>query len=284
MMVSPVRTPPAFTLDGQVAVVTGALGLLGREFAESLLEAGAEVVLADLDGAACRRRAEELMPRFGRRARGHELDVTRPESVRALRDELMAHTGRLDVLVNSAAIDDRFADSAHDGGAAGTSPARFENYPLERWQRGLEVNLTGTFLCCQILGAEMARRGSGSIINIASTYGVVAPDQRLYRKTDGSQRFWKSAAYPAAKGGVLGLTRFLATYWAAAGVRANALSPGGVENGQDPDFQAHYAARTPLGRMADAREMGGAVVFLASDASAYMTGGNLIVDGGWTAW
>jgi NAD(P)-dependent dehydrogenase (short-subunit alcohol dehydrogenase family) len=267
------------SLDGKVAVVTGALGLLGREFAQILLEAGAEVVLADLDGPACRGRAEELIPHFGRRARGHGLDVTRPESIQALRDELLTRTGRLDILVNSAAIDDKVTATADDPDAA-----RFEHYPLAVWQRALDVNLTGTFLSCQILGSEMARRGAGSIINIASTYGTVAPDQRLYRRPDGSQTFWKSAAYPAAKGAVLSFTRFLATYWASAGVRANTLSPGGVAHNQDPHFVERYSEMTPLGRMARPREMAGAILFLASDASSYMTGANLVVDGGWTAW
>jgi NAD(P)-dependent dehydrogenase (short-subunit alcohol dehydrogenase family) len=275
----------AFSLDGKVAVVTGALGLLGQRFAQAMLDAGAEVILADLDGPACRRFAEELSAGIpGRpRAHGHQLDVTQRESIVALGQHLAAgKAGRLDVLVNSAAVDDRY--SAEPAGTSGTEPSRFENYPLELWQRSLEVNLTGTFLCCQVLGQMMAQQGSGSIINIASTYGVVAPDQRLYQQADGSQRFWKSAAYPAAKGGVLGLTRFVATYWAAAGVRVNALSPGGVSNGQDAAFVASYASRTPLGRMAQPSEMAGAVVFLASDASTYMTGANLVVDGGWTAW
>jgi NAD(P)-dependent dehydrogenase (short-subunit alcohol dehydrogenase family) len=293
------------SLDGKVAVVTGALGLLGREFAQILLEAGAEVVLADVDGPACRGRAEELIPRIGRRARGHGLDVTRPESIQALRDELLTRTGRIDILVNSAAIDDKVTATADDpdaialaeagsarrsqsaGGSEpfeGSEVNRFENYPLAIWQRALDVNLTGTFLTCQILGTEMARRGAGSIINIASTYGMVAPDQRLYQRPDGSQTFWKSAAYPAAKGAVLSFTRFLATYWGGAGVRANTLSPGGVAHNQDPHFVERYSEKTPLGRMARPREMAGAILFLASDASSYMTGANLVVDGGWTAW
>jgi NAD(P)-dependent dehydrogenase (short-subunit alcohol dehydrogenase family) len=268
----------AFRLDGRVAIVTGGLGLLGRAFCAALLDGGAELVVADLDGDACRRRAEDLGSALGGRVHGHAVDITQPASLLALRDAVLAASGRIDVLVNSAAIDDRF----NEGAAAEES--RFENYPLAMWRRAVDVNLTGTFLSCQVLGAEMARQGRGSIINIASTYGLVAPDQRLYQRPDGEQRFWKSAAYPAAKGGVIALTRFLGTYWAQAGVRVNAVSPGGVYNAQEEHFVASYGARTPLGRMAQPAEMSGAVVFLASDAASYVTGSNLVVDGGWTAW
>jgi NAD(P)-dependent dehydrogenase (short-subunit alcohol dehydrogenase family) len=269
-----------FSLEGRLCVVTGALGLIGRELCEGLLEAGAQVVVADLDGAACRRRAEELTWRLGRSAFGHEVDVTDPASVAQLRDAVLAGPGggRVDVLVNSAAINDVFDEGKSE------EQSRFESYPLALWQRSLAVNLTGTFLTCQIIGAEMARHGGGSIINIASTYGLVAPDQRIYQRPDGSQRFWKSAAYPATKGGVISFSRFLATYWAPQGVRVNVLSPGGVEAGQEEHFVAAYGARTPLGRMARAGEYRAPVVFLASQASSYMTGANLVVDGGWTAW
>jgi NAD(P)-dependent dehydrogenase (short-subunit alcohol dehydrogenase family) len=275
--VAPLAATP-FALDGRVAVVTGGLGLIGRELCEGLLEAGANVVVADIDGDACRRRAEELAFRFHRSVRGFRVDVTDPGSVTALREAATAHGAAIDVLVNSAAVNDVF----DEGQAAQQS--RFENYPLAQWQRALDVNLTGTFLTCQILGAEMARRGSGSIINIASTYGLVAPDQRIYQRPDGTQAFWKSAAYPASKGGVIAFSRFLASYWAAQGVRVNVLSPGGVQDGQEEHFVQNYSARTPLGRMAGPHEYRAPVVFLAGSGSSYMTGANLVVDGGWTTW
>jgi NAD(P)-dependent dehydrogenase (short-subunit alcohol dehydrogenase family) len=271
----------AFSLSGRVAVVTGAAGLLGRRHCAALAAAGARVVATDLDQVSCAEIAADLARQPGGEALGHAAhaaDITRPESVRGLLAAVLDRWGRLDVLVNNAAVNEKVEE-----GDAGDL-LRFESHPLELWKRSFAVNVTGTFLCCQVLGGEMARRGSGSIVNLASTYALVAPDQALYRRADGTQTFWKSAAYPATKGAVLALTRHLAAYWGRSGVRVNALSPGGVENGQEPGFVARYAERTPLGRMARPDDYAGALVFLASDASAYMTGANLIVDGGWTAW
>jgi NAD(P)-dependent dehydrogenase (short-subunit alcohol dehydrogenase family) len=278
-MTSARKNGDLFSLEGRVAVVTGALGLLGQEHCRALARAGAAVVATDLPGADTASLAAALTHETGRPADGACLDVTRRESAEELLARVLQRFGRLDILVNNAGINDRFEPSAGNG-----DTSRFENYPLESWNRMLSVNVTGAFLCCQVLGAEMARRGAGSIINVASSYGVVAPDQSLYREPDGSQTFWKSPAYPASKGALLSFTRFLAAYWGASGVRVNALSPGGVAHGQDGGFQQRYASRTPLGRMADREDYRGAVVFLAGDASAYMTGANLIVDGGWTAW
>jgi len=262
-------------LKGRVAVVTGAAGLLGREHCRALAEAGAHVVATDLDAAACAALAADLGP-------GHlacAAEITRRADLERLRDAVLGRYDRLDILVNNAAVNDKF-----ESPAAALDLSRFERYPLELWQRALDVNVTGTFLACQVLGSVLAARGAGSIVNIASTYGLVAPDQSLYRRPDGSQAFFKSAAYPTTKAAVLGLTRFLAAYWGGAGVRVNALSPGGVENGQESFFVEAYAQRTPLGRMAHPGDYRGALVFLCSDASAYMTGANLVVDGGWTCW
>lgn len=264
-----------FSLEGRVAVVTGATGLLGREHCQALHDAGASVVVADLSLERCEVFARDL----GSRAMGLRLDVTSEASLRAGLESVLSRYGRVDVLVNNAAINDMF-----ESPQAAAEQSKFENYPLELWKKMIDVNVTGMFLCSQVFGAELARRGAGSIINIASTYGLVAPDQGIYRRPDGTQSFYKSAAYPATKGAVLAFTRFLATYWGEKGVRANSLSPGGVENAQDEYFVSQYSARTPLGRMASPSDYRGAVVFLASDASRYMTGANLVVDGGWTAW
>lgn len=264
-----------FSLEGQTAVITGAAGLLGRQHCQALANAGANVIAADLDGAVCAAIAAELPTD----SLGVALDVTEPASIGAMLERVGERYGRIHILVNNAAINDMFETPS-----AAAEQSRLENYPLTLWQKSLDVNVTGVFLCAQAVGSQMARQGGGSIINIASTYGIVAPDQALYRRPDGSQPFYKSPAYPTTKGAVLALTRYLAAYWGEAGVRVNSLSPGGVENGQEPYFVAQYAARTPLRRMACPDDYQGALLFLASRASAYMTGANLVVDGGWTAW
>lgn len=267
--------PELFSLSGKTAIVTGATGLLGRQHCLALAEAGACVVVADLNLEACRE-VENSLP-------GHDhfscqTDVTDPASLAAARDAILKKYGQMDILVNNAAVNDMFENPA-----LAAEQSKFENYPLAMWLQSLEVNVTGVFLAARVFGTPMAARGSGSIINVASTYGMVGPDQSLYQKPDGQQVFYKSPAYPATKGAVLNFTRYLAAYWGKNGVRVNSLSPGGVENGQENWFVDNYSRRTALGRMAQATDYKGALVFLASDASAYMTGANLVVDGGWTA-
>jgi NAD(P)-dependent dehydrogenase (short-subunit alcohol dehydrogenase family) len=282
-----------FSLEGKVAIVTGACGLLGTQHCEALASAGASVVVADLD----ERSAGLLVERLGVNDRGGDgpggdrgiadpgaghlaigLDVTDRGSLEAARRRILDSYGRIDVLVNNAAINDMFENPL-----LAAEQSMFEHYPLELWDRSWKVNVSGVFLCSQVLGGVMAERGGGSIINIASTYGIVAPDQSIYRDAEGRQNFYKSPAYPVTKSAVIGFTKFLASYWGNKQVRVNALSPGGVDNGQDIYFKNNYSNKTLLGRMAAPSDYKGAIVFLASDASAYMTGANLVVDGGWTA-
>lgn len=267
-----------FRLDGQAAIVTGGAGLLGREFCRTLAEAGAGVVVADLNAAAAGRVADELT-RLGYRAVSQGVDVTLPESTQELAAAAVRAFGRLDVLVNSAALDPKF-DPQHAGEQANNA---FETYPLEAWNQALSVNLTGIFLCSQAAVKPMLAQNRGVIINICSTYGLVGPDQRLYERPDHPITY-KPVFYSVTKAGVLGLTRYLATYYAGKNIRVNALTPGGIYNNHDEIFTSQYSYRTVMGRMANKDEMNGAILYLASDASSYMTGSNLVVDGGWTAW
>jgi len=264
-----------FSLKNKTAIVTGALGLIGKEHCNALSEAGANVIVTDLDETKCKEFAKSLQTE----SIGLQLDVTNPDSIKSLRDEVLNQFGHIDVLVNNAAINDMFEDPK-----AATEQSKFENYPLELWQKSIDVNLTGVFLCSQIIGAEMVKQKSGSIINIDSTYGITAPDQSLYVNKDGSQSFYKPPAYSATKGAVIMFTKYLAAYWGKDSVRVNTLSPGGVKNNQDEFFIEKYSSKTPLGRMAKPTDYKGALIFLASDASSYMTGANLVVDGGWTCW
>ena len=263
-----------FSLKNKTAIVTGACGLLGFHHSAALAEAGANVVMCDIDEKTCLEKAAEL----GKHHLGLSLDVTDLKSIESVRDKALAAFGRIDILVNNAAINDMF-----ESPALAAQQSMFENYPLALFEKSLRVNVTGVFLCAQVFGTPMARQGSGSIINIASTYGVVGPDQSIYANESGEQLFYKSPAYPATKGAVVNFTRYLAAYWGKNGVRVNTLSPGGVENDQEAYFIKNYSAKTVLGRMAKPTDYKGAIVFLASEASSYMTGANLLLDGGWTA-
>ena len=267
-----------FSLAGRTAIVTGGAGLLGVEFCRTLAQAGAQVVVADLNEGAAEKVAVSLS-KAGYPAIHSVVDVTRPESTQAMVASAMENFGRVDILVNSAALDPKF-DPQHEGKQSDNA---FETFPLEVWNQAVQVNLTGLFLCCQSAVGPMLAQGWGSIINLCSIYGLVGPDQRLYQRP-GQPPQYKPVYYSVTKAGVLGLTHYLATYYAGAGIRVNALTPGGIYNNHDETFLQQYAARTVLGRMAQKDEMNGAILFLASEASSYMTGSNLVVDGGWTAW
>lgn len=263
-----------FSLENKVAVVTGGCGLLGREHCKALADAGASVVVADRDEPKCK----EFAMQMGSKHMGIGMNVTNMVSLKNAKERILKKYQTIDILVNNAAINDMFENPA-----AAAEQSKFENYPIDLWDKSLQVNITGVFLCSQILGTVMAEQNHGSIINIASTYGMVAPDQSIYKNEAGRQRFYKSVSYPVTKGAVISFTKFLASYWGEKNVRVNTLSPGGVENNQDSYFVNNYSKRTLLKRMANPSDYRGAIVFLASDESAYMTGANLVVDGGWTA-
>jgi NAD(P)-dependent dehydrogenase (short-subunit alcohol dehydrogenase family) len=275
--------PDLFRLDGRVALVTGGAGLLGRGYCEALLQAGARVVIGDLDGA----RAEELAAQLSKKdALGLRQDVADEASVQQTMHRTVEHFGRIDILVNNAALTVR-------GGSERLPPADyfapFEEYKREVWDQALSVNLTGMLLCAQAAGKLMLRQDppGGVMVNISSTYGVVAPDQRLYddvKSPYAETGFNTPVSYAVTKTAVLGLTRYLATYWGSKNIRVNALTPHGVFDNHDDSFVRNFVYRSPLGRMARNDEYRGALLFLVSDASSYMTGANLIVDGGWTAW
>lgn len=269
----------SFDLSGRVVLITGGAGLLGRQHAMAIAEAGGTPVIADLRAEAGEGFARELGAQHGVPARSIALDVTSKDSVRSALQEVLAAYGRVDVLINNAAKNPK----VEDGNLAGT---RFENLSLSYWLSDIEVGLTGAFLCSQVFGAHMAEHGGGVILNIASDLGLIAPDQRIYWQEGLAphEQPTKPVTYSVVKGGLLMLTKYLATYWAAQNVRVNALCPGGVFAGQPEEFLAKLTNLIPLGRMARAHEYKAAVVFLCSDASSYMTGSNLVVDGGRTCW
>ena len=274
------RLDAMFDLTGRVAILTGGAGMLGRQYTRTLRAAGATVVVADLSAEQADAAARAAAGEPPGVTIGWGVDVRRKDEVHNMVAGIHARFGRIDILINNAAIDPKF-----DASVAGQQASTFEEYPVELWQQSLEVNLTGAFLCSQAVGKVMVAAGRGVIVNISSTYGLVGPDQRLYKR-DGEteQTLFKPAAYSVTKAGIAHFTRYLAAYWGAHGIRVNTLTPGGVFNAQDDEFVVKYSARTPLGRMAEQHEMSGGLLFLVSDASSYMTGANLVVDGGWTAW
>ncbi len=268
----------AFNLSGRVAIITGGAGLLGAVHCRTLANAGAHIVIADLAHEKAVHVVEAIAGTGGPDALALKTDVADPESVGRMVNETLHRFGRVDILVNNAALDPKF-DAEH----AGEHSQRFEDLPLQEWQRVLEVNVTGMFLCAQAVARPMLEADRGVIVNISSTYGLVGPDQRIYQRPDQPEQF-KPVTYSVSKAAALGLTRYLAAYFTNTGIRVNALTPGGVFADHEEEFVRNYSAKAILGRMAEREEISMALLFLVSDASSYMTGANLVVDGGWTAW
>ena len=270
-----------FSLNGRVIVITGAAGLLGRQHAEAVARAGGTPVLLDLRAQAVEQLAAELTARFGVPASGWAVDITREAEIETNCAAVLARHGRIDSLVNNAANNPKVE------GDGAKNFSRLENFPLEMWQADMAVGLTGAFLCAKHYGAAIARNPQGGcIVNISSDLGLIAPDQRLYRKPGllDEQQPVKPVTYSVVKTGLIGLTRYLATYWADRNVRCNALCPGGVEAGQSDAFLKEVCARIPLGRLALKNEYQGVLVFLLSDAASYLNGTILQADGGRSVW
>lgn len=265
-----------FDLTGEVAVVTGGAGILGREFCSALADHGAAVAVADIDQTAADETAAQVRETFEVDCRGYGIDVSNAEQIDRWAAQVESDLGPVTILHNNA---------ASKGGAPDAFFESTELYSPETWREIMQVNLDGAFFVARAFGSKMAHRKRGSIIQTASIYGVVAPDQRIY---EGSEYLGRPintpAVYSASKAGVVGLTKYFASLWGEHGVRVNTLTPGGVSSGQNNEFGRRYSARVPLGRMAQASEMAGALVFLASDAASYVTGQNIVVDGGLSCW
>lgn len=261
-----------FDLSSKVAIVTGAAGQLGGQYVLTLLGAGASVAAFDVwlenPKSKLKNVSSDKLVSF-------DVDITDKNSIHQALESVLSQFGNPNILINNAAI-----DAPPDATVQDTGP--FESYPESSWETMMDVNLKGMFFCCQVIGGHMARTGGGSIINISSVYGMLSPDQRIYEYKE--KPFFKPVAYSVSKAGVLNLTRYLAVYWARKNVRVNTLTLGGVFNKQDETFLKNYEYRVPLSRMAKEEEYNGAILFLASDASSYMTGSNLIIDGGYSCW
>lgn len=270
------QTSDLFSLNGKVVLVTGGAGLLGQVFCQAFADSGAQVAVVDIDKTGAQSTADAVSKKSGQKVSGFGCDITSPESVAQMVAAVVGDLGRIDVLVNNA---------ASKGSSLDEFFKPFEEYSLKTWREVMSVNIDGLFLVAQAVGKQMKLQGGGSIIQTSSIYGVVAPDQRIYEGSEYNGRAINSpAVYSASKAAVVGLTSYLSTYWANSGIRVNSLTPGGISSGQNKTFDDKYSNRVPLGRMGNASELTGALIYLASDASSYVTGQNLIVDGGLSTW
>ena len=274
--VTTTQTSDLFSLSGKVVLVTGGAGLLGQVFCQAFADCQAQVAIVDIDQTAAESVSSAISKKSGQKVSGFGCDITSPESVTQMVAAVVNDFGRIDVLVNNAASKGSNLDEFFKP---------FEEYSLQTWRQVMAVNIDGLFLVAQAVGKQMKLQGGGSIIQTSSIYGVRAPDQRIYEGSQYNGRPINTpAVYSASKAAVVGLTSYLSTYWAESGIRVNSLTPGGISSGQNKTFDDKYSNRVPLGRMGQASELTGALIYLASDASSYVTGQNLIVDGGLSTW
>lgn len=272
-----------FYVENKVVVITGGAGLLGCKHAEAVIEGKGIPVLLDISQTALNTADNKLKEKYGNTCKieAYVTDITKREEIETLADVLMEKYGHIDALINNAANNPKV-----EGNAANMKAIQFENFPLHMWMEDMAVGLTGAFVCAQVFGNQMAKQGNGVILNISSDLGIIAPDQRIYRKDDltEEQQTVKPVTYSVIKHGLIGLTKYLATYYAQKGVRANALCPAGVYNGQNEEFLQKLTNLIPMGRMAGVEEYKSTILYLISEASSYMTGSTVIVDGGRTCW
>ena len=271
-----------FKLTRKVCVITGGAGLFGEKDAEAILEAEGVPVLLDIAEEPLLRAITTLKEKYGKYVSGFVVDITNKQALEAMKEKILSAHGRIDVLINNAANNPKMEGNDQKG----RNWSQFENFAEEIWRKDLDVGLKGAFLCSQVFGSYMAQQGSGVILNISSDLGVIAPDQRIYRKKGFSEKEQpvKPVTYSVIKHALIGLTKYLATYWAEKGVRVNAICPGGIYNNQPEDFVTKLTQLIPLGRMANKDEYKSAIIFLISDASSYMTGSTISIDGGRTCW
>lgn len=272
-----------FYIKDKIVVITGGAGLLGRKHAEAVIEGKGVPVLIDISESAINNAKDRMADIYGTdcRIEGYVADITKRDEVKRIADDLLKKHGHVDVLINNVANNPKVECSV-----ANMKAIQFENFPIQIWLDDMAVGLTGAFICSQVFGGIMAKQGSGVILNISSDLGIIAPDQRIYRKEglEDDEQTVKPVTYSVIKHGLIGLTKFLATYYAEKGIRANTLCPAGVFNGQNEEFLAKLTNLIPMGRMADVEEYKSTVLYLISEASSYMTGSTVIVDGGRTCW
>lgn len=275
-------TMDKFQIKDKVIIITGGAGLLGKKHAEAVLDGAGIPILLDISESALDNARKELQEKYpARNIEVYQADITNGKELITIAKELSEKYSHVDGLINNAANNPKV-----EGNADNMKNIRFENFPLDMWLDDISVGLTGAMLCAKVFGNIMARQGKGVILNISSDLGIIAPDQRIYRKEGlaEEEQMVKPVTYSVIKHGLLGLTKYLATYWAEKGVRANALCPGGVFNGQNEEFLVKLENLIPMGRMADIEEYKATILYMLSDASAYMTGSTVIVDGGRTCW